>query len=120
MNIEELRDYCLNKKGVAESFPFDKETLVFKVMGRMFALVPLERLPSQVSLKCDPERALEFRESYPDAIEGAYHMKKKHWNSILMEQLPTQLIIDLIEHSYELVVAKLPKKVRQELENGVR
>lgn len=117
MNIEDFRRYCLAKKGVTESFPFDAETLVFKVMGKMFALVPLERTPSQANLKCDPERAMELRETYDGVITPGYHMSKVHWNTLFMEQLPPKLILELIDHSYEEVVAGLPKKLREELKS---
>lgn len=117
MNVEELREYCLMQKGVTEEFPFDSKTLVFKVMGKMFVLVALERLPPQCNLKCDPERAVELREEYDGAIIPGYHMSKTHWNTLFLEQLPPQLIKDLVDHSYELVVAGLTKKLQQELKN---
>ena len=113
MHIEEFREYCIAKKGVTEEFPFDEVTLVFKVMGKMFALAPLERIPSQVNLKCDPERALELRETYDGVIIPGYHMSKVHWNTLYLEQLPANLIMELTDHSYELVVAKLPKKLKE-------
>jgi len=116
MNIEEFRACCLSKKGVSEEFPFDADTLVFKVLGKMFALAPLERLPPQANLKCDPERAIELRESYDEVIMPGYHMSKVHWNTLFLEQLPGDLIRELINHSYELVVSKLPKKQRSALE----
>jgi len=116
MNVEEFREYCLLKKGVTEEFPFDDVTLVYKVMGKMFAIVPLERFPSQVNLKCDPERALELRENYDGIIMPAYHMSKTHWNTLFFEQVPTKLLIELTEHSYELIVAKFTKKVKAEWE----
>ncbi len=114
MNIEEFRQHCIGKKGVTEEFPFDEVTLVFKVMGKMFALAPLERLPAQVNLKCDPERAIELRETHDGVIMPGYHMSKVHWNTLYLEQLPAHLIMDLIDHSYDLVVQKLPKKVKEE------
>lgn len=117
MNVEELRELCLNKKGVTEAFPFDESTLVFKVMGKMFALVPLERLPTQCNLKCDPERAVELREEYDGVIMPGYHMSKTHWNTLYLEELPPRLIKDLVDHSYELVVSGLTKKLQQELNN---
>lgn len=117
MNIEEFRSLCLNKKGITEEFPFDVNTLVFKVMGKMFALVSLERLPAQCNLKCDPERAIELREAYDGAIVPGYHMSKKHWNTLLLDSLPPQLIKELLDHSYDLVVASLTKRLRQELED---
>jgi predicted DNA-binding protein (MmcQ/YjbR family) len=116
MHVEAFREYCLTKKGVGEGFPFDRDTLVFKVMGKMFAVVPLERLPPQANLKCDPERALSLREAYPDQILPGYHMSKTHWNTLYLEQLPEHLLRELTDHSYELVVASLPKKTRRALE----
>lgn len=115
MNIEEFRAYCIEKKGVSEEFPFDADTLVFKVMGKMFALAPLERLPSQVNLKCDPEQALELRGAYDGVIIPGYHMSKVHWNTLFLTQLPEVLIRELIDHSYDLVVSKLPKKQKSVL-----
>ena len=117
MNIEEFRDYCLSKKGVTESFPFDEETLVFKVMNKMYALCALERSPSQVNLKCDPERSVELRGEYNGLIFSGYHMSKLHWNTILIEDnVPNDLLLDLIDHSYQLVVNGLTKKVRADLD----
>lgn len=116
MHIEAFREYCIAKKGVTEEFPFDDVTLVFKVMGKMFALAPLERLPSQVNLKCDPERALQLREEHDGIIMPGYHMSKTHWNTLYLGQVPSDLMCELIDHSYELIIASLPKKVRQEWE----
>ena len=116
MNIEEIRDYCLAKKAVEETMPFDDKTLVFKVLGKMFALMSLERMPLTVNLKCDPERAVELREEYPDDIQPGWHMNKKHWNTVTCEEgLSGQLICELIDHSYDLVVSKMPKKHREAL-----
>lgn len=117
MNIEEFRLYCIAKKGVTESFPFDAMTLVFKVMGKMFALISLEGSPSQANLKCDPERAVGLRETYDGVITPGYHMSKVHWNTLYVEQLPPKLVRELIDHSYEQVVAKLPKKLREALKD---
>ncbi|HKL89809.1 MAG TPA: MmcQ/YjbR family DNA-binding protein [Allomuricauda sp.] len=117
MNVEELRELCLSKKGVTEGFPFDESTLVFKVMGKMFALMSLERQPPQCNLKCNPERAEELREEYDGRIIPGYHMSKTHWNTLFLEQLPPQLIKDLIDHSYNLVVESLTKKLQQELKS---
>ena len=118
MDIETFRDYCLSKKGVTEEFPFDETTLVFKVMGKMFALTGLERHPFSVNLKCDPDKAIELRE-YHSEIEPGYHMSKKHWNTVHLEDgLDFDLIYKMIDHSYELVVAKLPKKTRIALEES--
>ena len=117
MNVEEFRDYCLSKKGATESFPFDEQTLVFKVMGKMFALCALERRPTQVNLKCDPERSVELRAEYDGRIIKGYHMHGLHWNTILIEDnISHSLIIELIDHSYDLVVAKLTRKLKAELD----
>ncbi|MDX9882326.1 MAG: MmcQ/YjbR family DNA-binding protein [Prolixibacteraceae bacterium] len=114
MNIEEIREYCLSKKGVDESFPFDETTLVFKVMGKMFALTDLVGDLS-INLKCDPERAIELREQHP-AIMPGYHMNKALWNTVLIDgSLSRDFICQLIDHSYELVVDKLPRKLKIEL-----
>ena len=117
MDVDSFRNYCLAKKGVTEELPFGPDALVFKVMGKMFALAALESVPFKVSLKCDPEKALTLRDEYPDYIEGAYHMNKKHWNSLQVESLPPQLVQDLTDHSYLLVVSGLTKKLQQELQN---
>jgi len=116
MHIEAFRDYCLRKKGITEEFPFDEHTLVFKVMGKMFALVALERIPSQVNLKCDPERSIELREEYDGEIIPGFHMSKLHWNTVIIGNLPPKLILDLVDHSYDLVVSKFTKKLKAEFE----
>lgn len=115
MNIEVYRDYCLAKKGVTEEFPFDSQTLVFKVMGKMFALCDVDLFKS-VNLKCDPEWALELRAKHPE-ITGGWHMSKKHWNTISMDGgLSDDHILQLIDHSYDLVAKGLTKKLQAELE----
>jgi len=115
MNIESLRNYCLNKFGTEECFPFDEHTLVFKVKGKMFALIPLDEEMLFVNLKCDPEYAVELRERYSEITPG-YHMNKTHWNTVLINgQLPENLIYELIDHSYVLVVKSLPVRLRKEL-----
>ncbi|MFD1293417.1 MmcQ/YjbR family DNA-binding protein [Lutibacter holmesii] len=115
MNIEEFRTYCLSKKYVTESFPFDETTLVFKVADKMFALSGLDRQPTQVNLKCDPEKAIALRETYEDIIAG-YHMSKKHWNTIIIDgNISNELIVELINHSYDLVVKGMTKKKQREL-----
>jgi predicted DNA-binding protein (MmcQ/YjbR family) len=114
MNIEEFREYCMAKPGVTEEFPFDETTLVFKVMGKMFALTNLDGDWS-LALKCDPDRAIELREMYP-TIQPGYHMSKIHWNTVMMDgSLSSKLILELVDHSYQLVVDKLPGKLKQEL-----
>ena len=115
MNIEELRDYCLSLKGATEHFPFDEFSLVLKVQGKMFGLIPLDNTEPQIALKCDPERAIQLREEY-EAITAAYHFNKKHWNSVRIDSSISQLLLlELIQHSYDLVVSGLPKKLREEL-----
>lgn len=115
MNIEEFREYCLTKKEVTEHFPFDETTLVFKVVNKMFALSGLEHHPATVNLKCDPIRSIELREEYDGTIISGFHMSKKHWNTIEINNLPQNLLIELIDHSYDLVVQGLPKKVRDQI-----
>lgn len=109
MDVETLREYCLSKKDVTESFPFDDVTLVFKVMGKMFALVNLDGDLS-VNIKCDPEKAIEYREHYPSVLPG-YHMDKKHWNTVMIDgTISDKLLKEWITDSYNLVIKKLPKK----------
>ncbi len=116
MNIEDLRGYCLSKKSVTESFPFDETTLVFKVMNKMFAVTDLEGELS-VSIKCDPELAISLREQY-SAVRPAWHFNKKHWNNVLIDgSVDISLIKEWIDHSYELIVSKLPLKDRKTLES---
>lgn len=116
MNIEEFREYCLFKKGVEEAFPFDEMTLVFKVMGKIFAITGLDSAEFTVNLKCDPDRAIELREEYPEVRPG-WHMNKKHWNTVEFETgLSDEFLCELIDHSYDMVLKGLPKKVRAELE----
>ena len=118
MNLENFYEYCLLKKGVTEHFPFDKDTLVFKVGGKMFALSSLiqwEKGEASVNLKCDPERALELRAEYEDIIPG-WHMSKIHWNTIyLNKNVSDKLILELIDHSYELIFKSLTKKIQLEI-----
>jgi len=114
MNIEELRACCIAKKGVTEEFPFGENTLVFKVMGKMFALTNLDGDLS-INLKCDPEKAIELREQFPCVLPG-YHMNKKYWNTVLVDgSIPNQLLQEWIDHSYALVTEKLTKKQKEEL-----
>ena len=114
MNIESMRDYCLSKKAVTEGFPFKKEVLVFKVAGKMFLLASLNDQPLWMNLKCDPEKAIDLRERY-DSIQPGYHMSKIHWNTVVINgELKAEFIRELIDHSYDLVVAKLTKKTKNE------
>lgn len=117
MDSESCREHCLTYRAVAEEFPFGPDTLVFKVAGKIFALMSLDHVPLKISLKCDPARALGLREQYIGKITGAYHMNKKHWNSLLPQTLPPDLVKDLIDHSYDLVVGGLTKKQQQEFQN---
>lgn len=117
MDANEILDYCLAKKGVTESFPFDNETLVIKVGEKMFLLMSLERQPLQITVKTDPEWSAELREQYPQ-ITGAYHMNKTHWNSVAIDGLKRDLIFELIDQSYDLVFSSLTKKRRDEILNS--
>ena len=119
MDIEAFRAYCLALPGVEETFPFGPDTLVYKVMGKVFAITGLDDVDFHVNLKCDPEHALELREEYPDQIIPGWHMNKKHWNTIYFEAgLPTALLHKLIKDSYSLVVDGLPARTRNQLKSG--
>ena len=114
MDIEKVRKHCIQKNGVTEEFPFGEETLVFKVMGKMFCLANLHEGRS-INLKCDPELAMELRERY-DAVTPGYHMNKTHWNTVDFDgSVPDKLIYEWIDHSYDLVVQSLPKKLKSKL-----
>ena len=115
MNLEELRDYCLSLPHVTEDMPFDEDILVFRICNRIFVLTSLNTVPLRVSLKCNPERAIELREEYPNKIVAGYHLNKKHWNTVLLEGLSLSLIKEMIQHSYDQVLAKVPKKEREVL-----
>ena len=116
MDIEEIRAYCLTKNGTEESFPFDNTTLVVKVGGKIFILISLEGDIS-MNLKCDPEKAIELRESNPAIIPG-WHMNKKHWNTVIMDgSVSKKLILEMIDHSYDLIYQSLPGKQRLEVGN---
>lgn len=115
MNIESFRSFCLLKKGVTEEFPFDENTLVFKVMGKMFALTNLDSFES-INLKCDPEDGVQLREQYSSVLPG-YHMNKKHWITVLMDgSIPDKLIQEWIEQSYQLVASSLTKSQKIDLD----
>ena len=112
MNVEEIRDYCLAKKGVEESFPFDNETLVFKVGGKIFLLMGINANPIQFNVKCEPQKAIDLREKYSCVLPG-YHMNKAHWNTIVCDGRATKkLVFEWIDHSYDLIIGSLPKKQR--------
>ena len=117
MEISEIHQYCLSKKGVQETFPFDKETLVMKVGGKMFLLMSLDTQPVSISVKTDPEWSAELREQHPQ-ITGAYHMNKTHWNSVVCKGLKQDLILKLIDHSYDLILNSLTKKIKEEVLNS--
>jgi len=116
MHIEQFLEYCMSKPGVEETFPFDESTLVMKVMGKMWALTGLDSEPFRINLKCDPVRAEELRDEYEE-IQPGYHMNKKHWNTVIVGEglLEQSLILELIDHSYELVVKGLTKAKKAEL-----
>ncbi len=115
MDAAGLRGWCLQQGGAFEDFPFGPGHSVFKVFGKMFALSALDRTPLEVSVKCEPELATELRNGYP-AIRPGYHLNKRHWNTITLDgSLPDQLVCDLIEDSYDLVVSALPKRLREQL-----
>lgn len=117
MNIEDYREYCLAKPGVTEGFPFDADTLVFKVGGKMFALTNLSNFDGGIALKCDPEKAIHLREEFPDDVEGAYHMNKKHWNNVKPNgSLPVMLLRELIDQSYLLVYNSLTRSQKLDIE----
>lgn len=111
--FEIIQQYCLEKRAVTQEFPFDPNISVWKVAGKMFCLGNINEFDS-INLKCDPERAIELREQY-EQIKPGYHMNKTMWNTVYFEGLKQSLIFELIDHSYDLVVQKLPKKLRQEI-----
>ena len=113
MDIESVREYCLTKRAATDEFPFDDTTLVFKVAGKMFECMPLET-PDILILKCDADYALDLREQY-SAIEPAWHFNKKYWNQHRISELDDGLLLSLIDHSYDEVLKKLPRKTREEI-----
>ena len=121
MTIQDYYDFCLGKKGVTEHFPFDEDTLVFKVGGKMFALSSLsqwEKNDPSANLKCDPDRSAELRTEY-EGITPGYHMSKVHWNTVQINfDVPDKMVRELITHSYELVLGSLTKKAQQEILGG--
>lgn len=114
MTLEGLQDHCAKKAGVSWDTPFGPDVLVFRVAGKMFALAPIAVFDT-VNLKCDPERAIELRERY-EGITPGYHMNKQHWNTVdVTGSVPQRLLLELVDHSYDLVRASLPRKVRDAL-----
>jgi predicted DNA-binding protein (MmcQ/YjbR family) len=115
MDAAELKAWCLRQPGAVEEFPFSPGVSVFKVAGKMFALSVLDGSPLEVSVKCEPELAAQLRATYP-AIRPGYHLNKRHWNTITLDgELADQLVRDLIEDSYDLVVSAMPRRVREQL-----
>ena len=113
MNVERFREYCLAKSGVTEDSPFGPEHIVFKVGGKMFALLAFEEVPPTANLKCNPDLALELRDRY-EQVRPGYHMNKKHWNTVEIDLgIPEAELCKMIDHSYELVVQGLPKAQRE-------
>ena len=116
MNIQQYREYCIRKKEVTEEFPFDNETLVFKVCGKIFALTNVDAFAS-INLKCDPEEAVILRVKYA-CVQPGYHMNKKHWNTVLLDgSVPDKTILHWIDDSYQCVIKGLPKKEKLKLES---
>jgi len=112
MDLEQFREYCLEKQGATEHTPFGADVLVFKVAGKMFALVRLDQVPATANLKCDPDLALDLRDRY-EQVRPGYHMSKKHWNTVEIDSgIPDAELYKMIDHSYELVVQNLPKSKR--------
>lgn len=115
MDIESIREFCLTKPGTTEGFPFDEVTLVFKVGGKIFCLMSLEKNPGRINLKCDPEEAISLRETHPSIIPG-YHMNKKNWNTVILDgSIEESLVRQMIDNSYDLVFFSLPAKIRNDL-----
>jgi predicted DNA-binding protein (MmcQ/YjbR family) len=106
MDAEQIREYVLQKKAVTEGFPFGEDTLVFKVNNKMFLLLALNETPLRLNVKCNPDRAIELREEFPDVILPGYHMNKIHWNTIILSGIKTSLLKEMIDDSYELVGKK--------------
>ncbi|CAN5501537.1 MmcQ/YjbR family DNA-binding protein [soil metagenome] len=110
MDLQTFREFCLTKPDATEGTPFGENTLVFKVRGKIFALASLDDVPPRVNLKCDPERALDLRDRYED-VQPGYHMNKKHWNTVVLTGVvPDAEVLAMVDHSYDLVRASLPKR----------
>jgi len=114
-NVEDIRSYCLSLPGATEDFPFDQETLAFRIKGKIFGLMSLEKDLPTINLKCHPDVAIQLREKY-SGVKPGYHMNKTHWNTVVADgSFGTKELHHWINHSYELIVAGLPKKLREEL-----
>tara|TARA_B110000967_G_scaffold209091_1_gene263712 strand:+ start:3875 stop:4249 length:375 start_codon:yes stop_codon:yes gene_type:complete len=121
ITIDEIHSFCLKKEQTTEEFPFDESTLVYKVLGKIFALCPLEAWEKgkpSITLKCDPDYAVELRNNY-DSIHPGFHANKRHWNTIYLSsyEFPPQFLFELIDHSYAMVVQNMPKKVRAQFKS---
>lgn len=117
MNIEDLREYCLQKPAAEETMPFGEDTLVFKVSGKIFLLISLKEA-NRFNVKCDPDLAIELRESYSE-VQPGFHMNKTHWNTVFMDgNLSEKQLLEMIDHSYRLIVKSLPKKIQQTLQEN--
>lgn len=118
MTLEAAYTYLQHFPGAEETFPFGPQHLVFKVRGKMYALLAFDEIPPRLSLKCDPDRAVQLRDRFP-AVQPAYHMNKRHWNMVAIDgSVPAEYLQEMIDHSYALVVAKLLKSQREELAKG--
>ncbi|HRE57775.1 MAG TPA: MmcQ/YjbR family DNA-binding protein [Candidatus Kapabacteria bacterium] len=116
MNYDIIREYCLQKKATTFDFPFDEEVMACRVAGKIFVLMSIFQFPVSINVKCDPEKAIDLRERY-DAVKPGYHMNKIHWNTVICDgSLTDAIIFSFIDHSYEMVVQSLPKKVRNQLQ----
>lgn len=115
MHLEELRELLMAQPACTEDTPFGPDVIAYRVAGKIFALVPLEPVPARVNLKCDPERAMELRDRWPDGVLPGYHMNKQQWNTVILTEVPPSLTRELIAHSWEQVVAGLTRKARAEL-----
>lgn len=116
--LERIYTYCGSKQAVTEGFPFGEGVLVFKVAGKMFALIAIDEIPIRINLKCDPEKAIELREQYASVIPG-YHMNKKLWNTVICDgEVPDRELFQWVDDSYDLIVASLTKKKRAEFGLG--
>jgi len=117
MDLPDVIAHCLSLPGTEETTPFGPEALVYKVAGKMFAVTVPEDFPARINLKCDPSRAIELRDEHK-AIKPGWHMNKKHWNTVVLDgSLPPKLVRELVEHSYQLVVAALSKKAQEGLKS---
>ena len=120
MHVEDLRELLASLPASAEEQPFGPDVLVYRIGpgGKMFALFGIDDVPLRVNLKCDPDRAVALRDEYPDAVLPGYHMNKKQWNTVVIEGVPPALFRDLVQHSWDLIVASLPRRRREAVTGG--